>query len=172
MSIIRAATTNEGNDPTYTSTTQSNVIDYQPVTSHGNAAVSDGDTKTTVAYYPGYSLLTPGSSTAKSGIVHLPIPNPPQLSTQLILQDILVNFETKGDAQISSVTLYYDGNKVVNNNPAESDTFYIAYTAQESINYAYVEPKGISVALTLSFPANTASVKLYSVTLIYQAASS
>lgn len=172
---VRPSTTRDGNGVTVTSTTIVGLLEYQPVTSHGNEAVSDADTPTIVEHSSTEARLKPSAYNptdreSQKGLVHVPIHNPPATFKTLYLQDILVECNCFYDATVESVTLYYNSDEVVKTVTKKGQTFYIDFTDKGSIHKTYVAPKGISVALDLRFPDEKSSINLISVTLVYKAA--
>jgi len=159
-----------GDDVTTKDNTKSAVAAYQTASAHGNAVVSDATTPTIIKYGPGKAILSRANN-KDTGIVHLPIPNPPQLSTALNLQSLLINFDTsENDTTITKVVLYYDDKEIFSQATDESTTFHLDTQGTEPTLFAYVVPSGISVELDLKFRNSSSTVTLRSVTLVYKAA--
>jgi len=169
--IIRASSTNDGEPERPSNIVTCEAINYQTVTSHGNAAVSDGTVKTTILYNPGFSLLTPVAYyTNKKGVVHIPVAAPVALAIDpASLQDIVVKFTSTNSATIENLYLYYDNNLVASANPNKSSTFLVSFTKRESTVAAYSAgyPQGICLTLNINFPELTSSIKLESVKISY-----
>ncbi|OJJ43622.1 hypothetical protein ASPZODRAFT_136073 [Penicilliopsis zonata CBS 506.65] len=173
--MSRASTIGGGDGVIVTSTTEAYIIEYQPVTAHGNAAVSDANSKTAVSYLPGQAVLKPAAfdqnvASTKQGVVHVPIPNPPSLTKSATLQNILLDLNSANDARVNAVSLYYDKHLVVKTDTSNTSTFHIDFITAEAASYAYRPPTGICVSLDLRFPNSDSSIDLYSVSLIYKAA--
>jgi hypothetical protein len=170
--MSRASSTNDGTPETTYDLTTVAVVEYQTVTSHGNATVSDAGTPTVVQYNQGYSLLSPSqySSGDKPGVVHIPIAAPiATVVNPALLQNIVVKFTGTKRATIDNVYLYYDTAKVASANPGKSNTFFVSFSKSESRAAAYNsgDPKGICLTLDMNFPARDASISLTSVELVY-----
>jgi len=160
---------NTGDSFTIPDGTVATVQAYQTATAHGNAVVSDATKPTTIKYGPGKAMLSP-VGTALESIVHVPISNPPNLSTTSDLQALLIKFDTS-DAWITGVTLYHNETLMFTYKTNETEDFYLTFTSTESDTYSYKVPEGISVALNLKFRTNSSvGVTLRSVALIYKAA--
>lgn len=166
---MEAIKKNNGDNVKTTDSTEATVEAYQTATAHGNAVVSDATKQTTIKYGPGQAILSPVGAALES-IVHVPISNPPQLSTASELQALLIKFDTS-DAWITGVALYYDNKQIFTYKTNETQDFYLTFTSTESSNYAYKVPTGISVALNLKFRTSSSlGVTLRSVALVYKAA--
>lgn len=155
-------------------TEQAYLLEYQTVTSHGHETVSDNASETHVAHSPGVTILTPpawnvNKDDTKEGRVHVPIHNPPGITTSWTLKALDVNFDSEESATVEKITLYYDGDLVVSASTRTSNKFHIDFTTTEAKKYSYVRPKGISIALEFAFPKAKSAIKLYSITLAYQA---
>ncbi|KYK56241.1 hypothetical protein DCS_08211 [Drechmeria coniospora] len=169
MSIPQPSTTRDGNDYTKASTQTVSLIDYQCVTSHGNAVVSDGTVQTAVTYSPGKAVLKPYGSN-RHGLVHIPIHNPPEvLNKTMSLQNIAVSFDTAFGGTVETVTLFYDSTIVVGVNTEKKGQFHIDFTPKEAAKFAYPVTTGICITLDLKFPEYKSLVNLFSVTLVYKA---
>jgi hypothetical protein len=171
---MQASTTHDGDGVDINTNIQAYLTQFQCVTSHGNETVSDAKIPTHVAYLPGMAVLAPANynpsdSRTKRGMVHVPIHNPPTLTKTPILEDIIVRFDSSGDATIDSVAVYYDTTSVFKVGVKKSGTFYVKLSNAEASSAAYVKPIGICVTLDLRFPEADSSIDLYSVTLVYKA---
>ncbi|KAI1161488.1 hypothetical protein F5B18DRAFT_628277 [Nemania serpens] len=172
LGIVYASSTSGGlPETTYNSTTCA-VVEYQTVTSHGNAAVSDADKPTVIQCKPGYSVLSPVNykSGNKPGVVHVPIAAPiAMVQNPAKLKDIVVKFTSANKATIDNIYLYYDTASVASANTSKSSTFFVSFSDKESTAAAYSaeDPKGICLTLDINFPSKDASISLTSVELVY-----
>lgn len=152
---------------------QAYLIQYQTVTSHGHETVSDKAHPTDVAHSTGVAILTPhnwntNKDSTKEGRVHVPIHNPPGITTSWLLEALEVNFQSEEGAAVEKTELYYDGNLQFSHSQKTSNKFHVKVTG-EDIKIGYVRKRGISVALELAFPKAKSAIKLYSVTIVYKA---
>lgn len=150
------------------------LLEYQTVTSHGHEAVPDKAPEADIAHSPGVAIITPhnwntNKPITKEGRIHIPIHNPPGITTRWLLNALDVNFDSEDDGSVEKISIYYDGVLVVSASTKSTSRFYIDFNATEAETYGYVRPKGISIALDLAFPKLHSAIKLYSVTLAYQA---
>lgn len=170
--MATASSTGDGSDVTTWNSTTCSTVEYQTITSHGNAAVTDAVTPTVVQHNRGYTYLTPYGYTtgSKEGIVHIPVAAPIAMTIDpALLQNIIVKFTSAKQATVENVYLYYDTDVVAQANPRKSGTFYVTYTGKEcsKAGYAAGTPKGISLTLDLNFPSADATISLQSVELVY-----
>lgn len=150
------------------------LLEYQTVTSHGHEAVSDKAPEANIAYSPGVAIITPhnwntNKPITREGRVHVPIHNPPGITTSWLLNALDVNFDSEDDGSVEKISIYYDGALVVSASTKSTSQFYIEFNTTEAETYGYVRPKGISIALDLAFPKVHSAINLYSITLAYQA---
>ena len=175
---MRASTVRDGDVSVPSGSSTATLYSCQTVSSPGHETVSDSSSKAVVKYYPGKATIGPfgydeSNSNTKKGIVYVPIHNPPVITTQLTLSNILIKFDVLSDATVDTVTLYYDNKEMVETSGlSKKKTFHIDFDNKEASTYAYVPPKGVSVMLDLRFPNLDSSINLYSVTLVYKATSS
>lgn len=104
----------------------------------------------------------------KEGRVHVPIHNPPGITTSWLLEALEVKFQSEEGAAVEKTELYYDGDLQFSDSQKTSSTFHIQVTGKD-VNIGYVRKRGISVALELAFPKAKSASKLYSVTILYKA---
>ncbi|KAI0435518.1 hypothetical protein F4803DRAFT_557917 [Xylaria telfairii] len=114
--------TSDGASLTVSSSTQAYTTDYQCVTAHGNAVVSDGVSQTTISHGSGKAILTPlkydvNDAKSKKGMVHISVHNPPAMTNKAYLQNLLIRFDNESDATIESAAIYYDQKSKLDRGP-------------------------------------------------------
>lgn len=172
MPSIVEAYTQGGGDPVIPATSvQAYLIEYQTFTSHGHETVSDTAIPTTIARAPGVAILSwdKDSDDREKGLVHVPIHNPPGITSTWHLNSLYVKFVSEEGAVVEAISIYYDGDQKVFVPTKAGGSFHVDFNTSEAADYRYVRPKGISITLDLRFPNRKSVIKLYSVTLIYQA---
>lgn len=173
-SIIEAYTQGGGDPVIADSTVKAYLIEYQTLTSHGHETVSDKAYPTDIARAPGVAILSPlkwdeDSDDTKKGLIHVPIHNPPGITTSWHLNSLYVKFVSEEGATVETISIYYDGDLKVSASTKTGAAFHVDFTTTEAADYKYVRPKGISITLELAFPRKKSAINLYSVTLLYQA---
>jgi hypothetical protein len=171
MSIQKAYTIGGGSTVTTWDNTNTNTVEYQTVTAHGNATVSDDAQPTVIKYGQGYVTLGPWGYTTgtKTGLVHIPIAAPIAMSIKTaLLQNIVVKFSST-DATIHKVYLNYDKDQVASSDVDKSDSFYVVYSGTECSNAGYSadNPRGISLTFEIHFTSSTANIQLEAVQIVY-----
>ena len=151
-----------------TSTVHAYLIDYQTLTSHGNEAVSDATIITNVAHSPGVAILSATNwrtteRLSRKGRVHVPIHNPPNINGKWRLSNISVNSEGENGGSVDTVLVYYDQTLTMGVEPRATRAFNFPVDGD-----IYPPPKGIVVEVNVNFEGSESTVKLYSVTLLYQ----
>lgn len=150
------------------------LLEYQTVTSHGHEAVSDKAPEADIAHSPGVAIITPhnwntNKPITREGRVHVPLHNPPGITTRWLLDALDVNFDSEHDGSVERISIYYDGALVFTTSTKSTSRFYIDFNTTEAGDYGYVRPKGISITLDLGFPKAHSLIKLHSLTLAYRA---
>ncbi|KAI1200331.1 hypothetical protein F5X97DRAFT_340924 [Nemania serpens] len=158
------------------------VVEYQTVTSHGNAAVSDARSPTVIQHTACGAVLKRPDDKPGKGVVHVPISAPvSMIPPSALLQNIVVTFTSEKSAAVEAVTLFYDSCSVagvnfesknaVSHSPdfAQTKTFFIDFSKSEREAAAYWadKPKGICLTLSINFPDKDACIGLSAVKLVY-----
>lgn len=152
---------------------QAYLIQNQTVTSHGHETVSDYANPTNVAHSPGVAILTPHNwdadkGSTNTGRVHVPIHNPPSITTSWVFDTVYIKFASEEGATVEKIGLYHDSDLKISVGISATSSFHIQITGTEA-KIAHDSQTGLSLALDLAFPKEKSAIKLSSVSIIYKA---
>jgi len=141
----------------------------QVVTSHGHTAVSHLSSKVVVEHTEGYTnvMVDPTNSTPTNGIVLMPMPNPPTMTSPLKPISISLQISSvDANVTVEDILLVFgQGMAFTASGLAQSDSFSIPISADSTIPYEMED--GISLILGVKSHAQNGRLGLSCASVVF-----
>jgi len=138
----------------------------QAATAHSIVARSDSDLPVNIGYSFSNATLRSAGDIHQYGRVHLPISNPPNMTSAHKLVNINVKFDRDGDVMVNELYLHFDENQeYVGNWLLQTASFSLTIPPENII--AYNNEAAMCISLDIKFANTSASLYLFSVSLVF-----